>query len=56
MRVALCSDLHVDTWPKAPLPWFSFPPADVLIVAGDVHDSQAGTQAELAKAAEVCCD
>lgn len=51
MRLALVSDLHVDTWPGHPLPWDTFPLADVLLVAGDVHDSQAGTAAELARAA-----
>ncbi len=54
MRLALCSDLHVDTWPDSvALDWSSFPAADVLVVAGDVHDDQAGTAAELARAAQV---
>lgn len=51
MRLALCSDLHVDTWPEHPLCWDTFESADCLVVAGDVHDDLAGTVAELEKAA-----
>jgi len=55
LRIAICSDLHVDTWPEHSLDWATSAaaaPADVLLVAGDVHDEQSGTAAELARAAE----
>jgi Calcineurin-like phosphoesterase len=55
LRIAICSDLHVDTWPEHSLDWATLAaaaPADVLLVAGDVHDEQSGTAAELARAAE----
>jgi predicted phosphodiesterase len=53
MRLALGSDLHVDTWPGAKLRWQEAPDADVLLLAGDLHDDQAGSAAVLRKAAEV---
>ena len=53
MRLALGSDLHVDTWPGAKLRWHEAPEADVLLLAGDLHDDQAGSAAVLRKAAEV---
>lgn len=56
VSVAVCSDLHVDTWPDHPLDWAALAseqPADVLLVAGDVHDDQGGTAAELLRAAQV---
>ena len=56
ISVAVCSDLHVDTWPDHPLDWAALAadqPADVLLVAGDVHDDQSGTAAELRRAAQV---
>ena len=56
MRLALASDLHVDTWSKgAKLRWHEAPAADVLLLAGDLHDDQAGSAAVLRKAAEARC-
>jgi hypothetical protein len=54
MRLALTSDVHADTWKRsAPLSWKRCPPADVLLVAGDLHDDQDGSAEELRKAAQV---
>jgi hypothetical protein len=52
MRLALASDLHVDTWKGAKLSWHAAPAADVLLLAGDLHDDQAGSAAVLRKAAQ----
>ena len=55
MRLALASDVHADCWPRAgeALDWAAAPAADVLLLAGDLHDSQLGSAAELRKAAQV---
>ena len=56
MRLALASDLHADCWqgqPGAALDWAAAPAADVLLLAGDLHDLQHGSADELCKAAQV---
>ena len=55
MRLALASDLHADCWqrPGQALDWAAAPAADVLLLAGDLHDLQHGSAAELRKAAQV---
>ena len=55
MRLALTSDVHADHWKRsAPLRWKRAPLADVLLVAGDLHDDlQDGSADELRKAALV---
>ena len=55
MRLALASDLHADCWqrPGQALDWASAPAADVLLLAGDLHDLQRGSADELRKAAQV---
>ena len=57
MRLALVSDVHADHWKPvgAPLLWKRAPLADVLLVAGDLHDYPDGTADELRKAALVRC-
>jgi predicted phosphodiesterase len=61
MRLALVSDVHADHWKgTAALSWKRAPLADVLLVAGDLHDDQDGSAEELRKAALVrracaCC-
>jgi hypothetical protein len=54
MRLALVSDVHADHWKgTAAFAWKRAPLADVLLVAGDLHDDQDGSAEELRKAALV---